>query len=67
MAVLKTRSAEWASAFISLPGESQCGDRHFVADVPEGTLLAVVDGIGHGDEAAFAAERARWSAAPADS
>ena len=58
MAVLKTRSAEWASAFISLPGESQCGDRHFVADVPEGTLLAVVDGIGHGDEAAFAAERA---------
>ena len=58
MAVLKTRSAEWASAFVKLPGEAQCGDRHYVADVPEGTLIAVVDGIGHGDEAAFAAERA---------
>lgn len=58
MAVLKTRSAEWASAFVSLPGEAQCGDRHYIADVPEGTLLAVVDGIGHGDEAAHAAERA---------
>ncbi|MEX0899998.1 MAG: SpoIIE family protein phosphatase [Gammaproteobacteria bacterium] len=58
MAVLKKRSAEWASAFVTLPGEAQCGDRHFVADVPEGTLIAVVDGIGHGDEAAFAAERA---------
>lgn len=58
MAVLKTRSVEWASAFVTLPGETQCGDRHYVADVPEGTLIAVVDGIGHGDEAAFAAERA---------
>lgn len=58
MAVLKTRSAEWASAFVSLPGEEQCGDRHYIADVPEGTLIAVVDGIGHGDEAAYAAERA---------
>ncbi len=58
MAVLTTRSAEWASAFVTLPGEAQCGDRHFVADIPEGTLIAVVDGIGHGDAAAFAAERA---------
>lgn len=58
MAVLKGRAAEWASAYVTLSGETQCGDRHFVADGPEGTLFAVVDGIGHGDAAAFAAERA---------
>lgn len=58
MALLKARAAEWASAFATLPGETQCGDRYFVADGPEGTLFAVVDGIGHGDEAAVAAESA---------
>lgn len=55
---MTTRSAEWASAFMTLPGEERCGDRHFIGDVPEGTLLAVVDGIGHGEEAAYAADRA---------
>lgn len=58
MAELKTRSEEWAAAIATLPGESQSGDRYFVSDVPKGTLIAVVDGIGHGDEAAYAAERA---------
>lgn len=56
MAVLKTRAAEWASAYLTLPGEEECGDRHFVVDVPDGMLVAVVDGVGHGAEAAHAAE-----------
>lgn len=69
MAVLKTRSAEWASAFLMVPGQVVCGDKHLIADLPEGTLVAVVDGIGHGDEAAEAADRAlevvdRWKSQP---
>lgn len=58
MAVLKTRSVEWASAFLTVPGQVVCGDKHLIADVPEGTLVAVVDGIGHGEDAAEVADQA---------
>lgn len=34
----------------------ESGDRHLVAPIPGGALIAVVDGLGHGDEAAAAAE-----------
>lgn len=47
---------EWAVAFKALAGEKRTGDRHIVTDVPGGTLVAVVDGLGHGDEAAAAAD-----------
>lgn len=58
MAPLKTRSVEWAASSYTLPGQTDTGDRHFIADIPEGTFIAVVDGLGHGPEAATAAERA---------
>lgn len=48
---------EWAVAVRSLPGESVSGDLHLVAPFPEGVLLAVVDGVGHGREAASVARR----------
>jgi negative regulator of sigma-B (phosphoserine phosphatase) len=39
-------------------GESDSGDQHVVQEVASGTVLAVVDGIGHGPEARDAARRA---------
>lgn len=58
MVRLKTRSVEWATAILTLPGQDECGDQHVITDVPTGTLVAVVDGLGHGPEAAAVAERA---------
>ena len=49
---------DWSAAEEVLPGESKSGDRYVVKDLPEGALLAVVDGIGHGEDAAHSAELA---------
>jgi hypothetical protein len=38
------------------PGQAISGDRHLVRAHSEGVLLAVVDGLGHGAEAAVAAD-----------
>lgn len=38
------------------PGESASGDRHVVVPFDGGVTVAVVDALGHGDEAAAAAE-----------
>lgn len=46
---------DWGVAARPLPGESVSGDTHVVATHPHGVLLAVVDGCGHGPEAAHAA------------
>ncbi len=40
------------------PGERESGDRHFLALKQDRILMAVIDGIGHGEEAAAAAEAA---------
>lgn len=47
-----------ASAVFTLPGQSESGDRCLVVPIPSGNLVAVVDGLGHGSEAATAAETA---------
>jgi phosphoserine phosphatase RsbX len=49
---------EWAVAQRALPGEAESGDLALVAARTEGTLIAVLDGLGHGEEAAVAARRA---------
>ena len=49
---------EWGVASLALPGEAQSGDLHFVKQVRTGALVAVVDGLGHGAEAAAAAQAA---------
>ncbi|HEY4126428.1 MAG TPA: SpoIIE family protein phosphatase [Gammaproteobacteria bacterium] len=49
---------ESASAMFTLPGQDECGDRDGVVATPHGALATVIDGIGHGPEAADAAERA---------
>jgi negative regulator of sigma-B (phosphoserine phosphatase) len=46
---------EWSiSAFVP-PGETESGDMHLVKAVNRGVLAAMVDGVGHGTEAAAAA------------
>jgi negative regulator of sigma-B (phosphoserine phosphatase) len=50
-----TTLVEWGVAVRAHPGESECGDRHVVRAFPDGVLLAVVDGLGHGQKAAAAA------------
>ena len=49
---------EWGVATLALPGEAQSGDLHLVKPVGAGVLVAVVDGLGHGAEAATAAQAA---------
>ena len=49
---------EWGVAARALPGESQSGDLHLVKQIGTGALVAVVDGLGHGAEAASAAQAA---------
>jgi serine/threonine protein phosphatase PrpC len=45
-------------ACATLPGESESGDRYVCETFADGILLALADGIGHGPEAAVAAEAA---------
>lgn len=47
---------EWGSAERAL--EQECGDVRVVAGFPGGALVAVIDGLGHGPEAALAARAA---------
>jgi serine phosphatase RsbU (regulator of sigma subunit) len=41
-----------------VPGETSCGDAHLVQDHRDGVLVAVLDGLGHGEAAAEAARQA---------
>jgi phosphoserine phosphatase RsbX len=49
---------ECGVACYALPGQTESGDRHLVRQRSNGVLIAVVDGLGHGDEAAAAAKLA---------
>jgi phosphoserine phosphatase RsbX len=41
-----------------IPGQNESGDQYLVAHYPGGVLVAVVDGLGHGDQASLAAKQA---------
>ena len=58
MEALSGSLLEWGVATRALPGQSDSGDRHLVKPLPDGALLAAVDGLGHGREAAVAADLA---------
>ncbi len=47
-------SVEWGVAVQAMPGEKESGDTFVVKGFPGGVLAAVVDGLGHGSEAALA-------------
>jgi negative regulator of sigma-B (phosphoserine phosphatase) len=50
---------EWASAGVALDRHTGAsGDLSLIARVPSGVLVAVIDGLGHGPEAASAAKQA---------
>lgn len=49
---------EWGVAGVALPGFSESGDRHVFQAFEGGALVAVMDGLGHGPEAAAAAVEA---------
>ncbi len=48
----------WGVAARARPGQACSGDLHLVKPVDGGVLLAVVDGLGHGEEAKVAAKTA---------
>jgi phosphoserine phosphatase RsbX len=47
---------EWAVASRALAGQSVSGDLHAVVPTASGAVVAAVDGLGHGSEAAWAAQ-----------
>jgi len=49
---------EWGWAGAALAGEPESGDAHVVVHLPGAALVAVIDGLGHGIEAAAAAQQA---------
>jgi serine/threonine protein phosphatase PrpC len=46
---------DWGVSWRALPGERESGDLHVVSPFENGVLIGVVDGLGHGPEAAAAA------------
>lgn len=58
METLNTPFLDWGVATRTLPGQIACGDHYVVKPVQNDVLVAAVDGLGHGDEAATAARLA---------
>ena len=49
---------DWGHAALVMPGETRSGDRCVIMIADGTALIAVIDGIGHGEEAAAAADAA---------
>jgi phosphoserine phosphatase RsbX len=54
----REHGVEWCVVSRAVPGEDVSGDLHVVVPSREGLLIGVVDGLGHGDEATAAAQKA---------
>jgi negative regulator of sigma-B (phosphoserine phosphatase) len=52
---MTTEALEWSVATAVMPGETESGDRHVFCPLADGVLVAAIDGLGHGAEAAAAA------------
>lgn len=55
METLGSLAIEWGVASRALPGQPMSGDLQVVKSFPDGILIAVLDGVGHGSDAAAAA------------
>jgi negative regulator of sigma-B (phosphoserine phosphatase) len=55
---MTTQVIEWGIASSAIPGQSESGDRYVVHPYPNGVMVAAIDGLGHGQEAARAADLA---------
>jgi serine phosphatase RsbU (regulator of sigma subunit) len=53
-----TRVIEWGVCSRAMGHQRVSGDAHAISPFPNGVLIGVVDGLGHGDEAALAAAAA---------
>ena len=53
-----TRAVECGVAHFVLPGQRESGDHHVICQGREKVLVAAIDGVGHGKEAALAARSA---------
>jgi phosphoserine phosphatase RsbX len=60
METVSSMLLDWGVASLPLDGQSESGDRYVVQFFPGGVLLAVIDGVGHGYEAAAAANSAEF-------
>jgi len=58
METLASSAIEWGVAARALPGQTTSGDLNVVKSFPDGVLVAALDGVGHGEEAATAATAA---------
>ncbi len=58
MAESKPSFIDYGVAKLTFPGEGQSGDSYVVKERPGGAIIAVVDGLGHGEEASVAASLA---------
>jgi phosphoserine phosphatase RsbX len=58
METIREPMVEYGVATFALPGHGQSGDHHLVRCSREGVLIAAIDGIGHGEDAADAARAA---------
>lgn len=56
--IMKTPTLQWGVAAAPLPGQTESGDQHLVEPFPDGTLVAVVDALGHGRRASQIAAQA---------
>src|SRR5271155_5727789 len=53
---MKAAGLEWSIASVTMPGEEESGDRYWAGSGANGMIFAVIDGLGHGQAAAAAAE-----------
>src|SRR5947199_10757210 len=61
METVRTGPIEWAVAEHMQPGQTESGDHSLAMAIPGGALVGVVDGLGHGAEAADAPRTAGGS------
>lgn len=58
VAIVTTNLMKWAYRSKSVDNDQDCGDKCIVTEVPDGVLIAVIDGVGHGAKASMASEQA---------
>jgi negative regulator of sigma-B (phosphoserine phosphatase) len=56
--IANTQLLTWGVASVPVQGQTVSGDQRVVKIVPDGCLVAVIDGLGHGYAAAYASEKA---------
>lgn len=53
-----TSQIKWSVAMLPKEGQSICGDKYVVTEHGDKILMGAVDGLGHGEEAAYASQQA---------